>query len=78
MIHFYGPLIERVREHIEDIENNAQPPAVVAKAVVHALTAARPKARYRVGPKAWTQKVLSWLPENIQDRLIASYLKWGT
>jgi len=78
MIQFYGPLMELVRKHAEDIEKSAQSPAVVAKAVVHALTAAHPKARYRVGPKARTQKVLSWLPENIQDRIIASYLKWGT
>lgn len=77
MIRLYGPLIELVRKHVEDIQKRAQSPAAVAKAVVHALTAAHPKARYRVGPKAWTQKILSWLPENIQDRIIASYLKWG-
>jgi NAD(P)-dependent dehydrogenase (short-subunit alcohol dehydrogenase family) len=77
MIRLYGPLIELVRKHIEDIEKRAQPPAVVAKAVVHALTAAHPKARYRVGPSARVQKILSWLPENIQDRIIASHIKWG-
>ena len=78
MIRFYGPLIELVRKHVEDIQKSAQSPEVVAKAVVHALTAAHPKARYRMGPKAWIQKVISWLPENIQDRIIASYLNWGT
>ena len=78
MIRFYGPLIEVVRKHVEDIERRAQPPEVVVKAVVHALTATHPKARYCLGPKAWTQKAISWLPENIQDRLIASYLNWGT
>jgi len=77
MIRLYGPLIERVRKHLEDIEKRAQPPAVVAEAVVHALTAARPKARYRMGPSARAQKVISWLPETIQDRIIASYLNWG-
>jgi NAD(P)-dependent dehydrogenase (short-subunit alcohol dehydrogenase family) len=77
MIQFYGPLIELVRKHIADIQKRAQSPEVVAEAVVHALTAARPKARYRVGPKARAQKMLSWLPANIQDRIIASYLKWG-
>lgn len=75
---FYGPLIDQVRNHVEDIEKRAQQPQVVVKAVVHALTATRPKARYRPGPKAWTTRALSWLPENIQDRMIASYLNWGT
>ena len=77
MISLYGPLLERVRKHLEDIEMKAQSPAVVAKAVVHALTAARPKARYRMGPGARAQKVISWLPETIQDRIFASYLNWG-
>ena len=77
MISLYGPLLERVRKHLEDIEMKAQSPAVVAKAVVHALTAARPKARYRMGPSARAQKVISWLPETIQDRIFASYLNWG-
>ena len=78
MIQLYGPLVELIRKHVADNQKRAQSPAVVAKAVVHALTAPHPKARYLVGPKAWTQKMLSWLSENIQDRMIASYFKWGT
>lgn len=77
VMQLYGPLIERVTKLAADNEKIAQPPEVVANAVVHALTANRPKTRYRIGPKARLQKVLSWLPDKIQDRLVATYLNWG-
>jgi NAD(P)-dependent dehydrogenase (short-subunit alcohol dehydrogenase family) len=77
VLQLYGPLIERVTKLAADNEKNAQPPEVVAKAVLHALTASRPKTRYRIGPRARLQKVLSWLPDQIQDRMVASYLEWG-
>ena len=77
LLMLYQPLIEKIREHAADSEKNAQSPNVVVNAVVHALTSARPKTRYRMGPKALTQKVISWLPDTIQDRPIASFLNWG-
>jgi NAD(P)-dependent dehydrogenase (short-subunit alcohol dehydrogenase family) len=77
LLHLYEPLINRIRKLAEESEKNAQSPEVVVKAVVHALTANRPKTRYRMGPKARLQKVISWLPDNIQDRMIASFLNWG-
>ena len=77
VMQLYGPLIERVTKLAADNEKIAQSPEVVANAVVRALTANRPKTRYRIGPKARLQKVLSWLPDKIQDRLVATYLNWG-
>jgi hypothetical protein len=77
VMQLYGPLIERVTKLAADNEKIAQSPEVVANAVVHALTANRPKTRYCIGPKARLQKMLSWLPDQIQDRLVASYLNWG-
>lgn len=77
LLQLYGPLIERVRKLAADSEKIAQSPEVVVKAVVHALTANRPKTRYCMGPKALPQKVISWLPDNIQDRILASFLNWG-
>ena len=77
LLPLYEPLIEKIRKHAADSEKNAQSPDVVVKTVVHALTSARPKTRYRMGPKASAQKVISWLPDTIQDRLIASFLNWG-
>jgi NAD(P)-dependent dehydrogenase (short-subunit alcohol dehydrogenase family) len=77
VMQLYGPLIERVTKLAADNEKIAQSPEVVANAVVHALTANRPKTRYCIGPKARLQKMLSWLPDQIQDRPVASYLNWG-
>ena len=77
LLHLYGPLIERVQKPAADIEKTAQSPEVAVRAVVRALTASRPKTRYRMGPKARPQKVISWLPDRIQDRIIALFLNWG-
>ena len=73
----YQPLMEQIMRRVAESEENAQSPEVVVKAVVHALTSDRPKTRYRMGPKASAQKVISWLPDTIQDRLVASFLNWG-
>jgi NAD(P)-dependent dehydrogenase (short-subunit alcohol dehydrogenase family) len=73
----YGPLIDAVHNHAADAEKTAQSPEVVFRAVIHALTARRPNIRYRMGPKARAQKVISWLPDGIQDRILATFLKWG-
>ena len=77
LLHLYEPLIERMMKLAANSEENAQSTEVVVKAVVHALTADRPKTRYRMGPKARAQKVMSWLPDKIQDRMIASFFNWG-
>ncbi len=77
LLPLYQPLIEKIMKLAADSEANAQSPEVVVKAVVHALTSDRPKSRYLMGPKALTQKVISWLPDTIQDRIIASFLNWG-
>jgi NAD(P)-dependent dehydrogenase (short-subunit alcohol dehydrogenase family) len=77
LLHLYGPLIERIQKHAADIDKTAQSPEVVVRAVVHALAARRPKTRYLIGPKARPQKVMSWFPDHIQDRIIASFLNWG-
>jgi NAD(P)-dependent dehydrogenase (short-subunit alcohol dehydrogenase family) len=46
-------------------------PDKVAKAVEHALTARRPKARYLVGPDAKAVGVLSRLPDRLREPLLA-------
>jgi NAD(P)-dependent dehydrogenase (short-subunit alcohol dehydrogenase family) len=49
-------------------------PGVVAKAVEHALTAKRPKARYLVGPDAKRRAWLQKLPDRWRDRLLTRLL----
>lgn len=51
-------------------------PDYVAKAVVHAVTSASPKARYVVGNDARIQLMLERLPFRLRDRLFASRF-WG-
>jgi NAD(P)-dependent dehydrogenase (short-subunit alcohol dehydrogenase family) len=77
LLSLYQPLIEKVAQRAARAEKNAQSPEVVVQAVVHALTSAHPKTRYRIGTRAPAQKVISWLPDKIQDRLVAAFLNWG-
>jgi NAD(P)-dependent dehydrogenase (short-subunit alcohol dehydrogenase family) len=49
----------------------AQPPDVVAQAVIHALTARRPKTRYVIGGMRWQFLLLSKLPDRLRDWVIA-------
>ncbi len=74
----YGPLIDAVQNHAADATKAAQSAEVVFRAVLQALTVRRPKTRYRMGPKARAQKVISWLPDRIQDRMLVRFFKWGT
>jgi hypothetical protein len=50
------------------------PAEEVAKAVEHALTAERPKARYLVGPDAKRRARLERLPDRLRDRLLTRFL----
>lgn len=53
-------------------------PGRVADAAVTALTADRPRARYRVGRRArWLPRVTALLPARIADRLVAAGLPGG-
>jgi hypothetical protein len=49
-------------------------PDVVAKAVEHALTAGRPKARYVVGRDAHLRAWIELLPTRVRDRVLAKAL----
>jgi hypothetical protein len=45
-------------------------PAVVVTAIIHALTASRPKTRYAVGRGAGMIGVLRLLPDRVRDGLL--------
>ncbi|PZN02710.1 MAG: corticosteroid 11-beta-dehydrogenase [Bacillota bacterium] len=49
-------------------------PEVVAEAVVHALTARRPRSRYLVAPPGHARQIrlLRWLPTGLRDRLVGA------
>lgn len=73
---YYGTAVARVREAIERAARRAIPARCVAEVVAHALFAPRPKTRYLVGWDARLRAALAaWLPDRVQDWLLARILK---
>lgn len=70
----YRPAMEMIREHSAKSARRGIHPEVVAKAVAHALTSARPKIRYVVGTDAMMRVIANTLPDALQDWLILNYL----
>jgi NAD(P)-dependent dehydrogenase (short-subunit alcohol dehydrogenase family) len=64
---WYGDMLRAFTKRAYDTELNGSPPEVVARAVHHALTAARPRIRYTVGKGA---KLLTIMPRLLPDRLL--------
>jgi hypothetical protein len=71
----YEPPARAAAEAARKVESRGIPPDRVAKAVEHALTAARPKTRYVVGVDARVQAAArKLLPDRLLDRLVASQM----
>jgi NAD(P)-dependent dehydrogenase (short-subunit alcohol dehydrogenase family) len=66
----YQFLLDGQRGFTAEGESRGIEPDKVAKAVEHALTARRPKARYLVGPDAQAVAVLSRLPDRLREPLL--------
>jgi NAD(P)-dependent dehydrogenase (short-subunit alcohol dehydrogenase family) len=72
----YGEMLGAVRGEVEGL--HGIPAARVADAVVHALTAARPRPRYHVvGPSARLRLALAYLPTRLRDWIVAWHLNKG-
>ncbi len=63
----YGEMLKRFAHRAYAREMNGSPPEVVAEAVYHALTARRPRPRYRVGKHS---TFLGMLPRILPQRLL--------
>ncbi|HEY6337277.1 MAG TPA: hypothetical protein VIW68_02165 [Candidatus Sulfotelmatobacter sp.] len=63
----YGNMLRDFAERGYEREMNGSSPNVVAQAIHHALTAKRPRTRYRVGKHA---TLLATLAEFLPDRLL--------
>lgn len=75
LVALYDPLIRGVAERAREAERRAISSEAVAKAVVHALTAARPRLRYLVGTDAKIRAALKrLLGDRVHDWLVASLL----
>ncbi len=70
----YGQRVEKFRRLAAERAGNAVPALEVAKAVEHALTSAKPKTRYIVGPDAKRRARVERLPDRLRDRLLARFL----
>jgi len=67
----YGEMLKRFAARAYAQESTGSSPDVVARAVDHALTARRPRTRYRVGKHSG---VLSVLPRILPDKLLDALL----
>jgi hypothetical protein len=66
----YGGMLRNFNKRAYAREMNGSSPEVVARAVLHALTARRPKIRYVVGKGSRPLTILPrLLPERLMDRL---------
>lgn len=71
----YAGMIRAVLDAFNAMEARANPPERAARAIEHALTAARPRTRYLVGGDARAQAWIARLPDRARDRVLALLLK---
>jgi NAD(P)-dependent dehydrogenase (short-subunit alcohol dehydrogenase family) len=68
----YEGLMEAVREEATQSARNAAPVGRIVRAVVHAMTARRPRTRYIAGNDTLVWRLLHLLPDRWRDKLILS------
>ena len=73
-LQLYGPSLRTVRDSRKMAVANAASTEVVVKAVVHALTARRPRTRYLVAYSRLKLSLRRTLPDRLRDALIARHL----
>ena len=72
----YGKTIERFRAAVKRTADRGIPPEKVAKAILHALTAGRPRTRYVVGADARGQAIARRvLPDRAFDALVRRVMR---
>jgi len=68
---YYAPAFETLVKITEDAEKTGIEPHLVAKTVLHALTAKKPRPRYALGdPAGWMRRTFTLLPERVRDRTL--------
>jgi len=70
----YGTRMAAFRRVAEKRSAKAAPPELVVRAVEHALTAERPKARYLVARDAKIRATIERLPVRLRDRILTKAL----
>ena len=70
----YEQQIAAIRKAVEKAAADADPPLVIAKAILHALTSDKPKTRYLAGHGGKQTAVAAALPDRARDRALAHEL----
>ena len=72
----YAEALEAFKKTSEHSAKNAADPMDVARAVEHALTAAKPKTRYVVGRRARIGAAMALLvPDRMRDTMVAKAMR---
>ena len=71
----YGRHVDMLTGFMADGAKHGVPASRAAKAVHHALTSARPRHRYLVGPDAKLVGIAGFLPDKLKARSLALYAK---
>ncbi len=72
----YAEAIEALKKTAAHAAKNAVDPVKVARAVAHALTAAKPRTRYVVGREAKIQAAMALLvPDRVRDNLVSRAMR---
>ena len=71
----YGAQLMAMFEQIEREERGAMPVEAVARAVSHAVTASKPRARYLLGTGARAGSVVALLPTGLRDRALRASMR---
>ena len=68
---YYGPALKALVKVSEQAERTGIDADLVARTVLHAMTAKKPRARYAVGaPAGWMRRTFTMLPEHVRDRTL--------
>ncbi len=71
----YGAEVDAVFAQTQREERIAMPAAHVSRAIVHAVTARKPLARYVLGASARAGSVIALLPPKLRDRVIRASMR---
>jgi NAD(P)-dependent dehydrogenase (short-subunit alcohol dehydrogenase family) len=70
----YATALERMRAYMLTLGKDGLPPERIGQAVLHALTAAKPKVRTTVTPRPFEDFLARSLPKRVVDRMIGGRL----
>ena len=71
----YGPQMEAMFAQVEREESGAMPVEDVARAILHAVAARKPRPRYLLGTGARAGSVVALLPTALRDRAIRASMR---